>query len=313
MDPRSPKVNPRFPKVNPRSSKVNPHPKRADPKKGTRSRKTNAITKNERDPKNEPDPDPKLPIPTRQPETTPTGTPLIPSILQIQQRKWIVVESGAQNPRSCEVAKKMVRLLRHEPLPREEDGAIAFRRLKLEFASKFTTSPHWHLEKGQGLQKKGFSIVLIFMTKKLSTFEQSKVIREEIPLIHPARDVGQETGPSSGSGRPTIASSNRHDCSLANSTTPRRGCALTAVQAVNASVLRRLLLPDPLADSSVLFPLPWRKYPHQRPWTSLLDVFPVLIVIRFNGSAERDNFILHLTLHLDCSLFGLLFHSCLLR
>ena len=59
----------------------------------------------------------------------------------IHLRKWIDVEPGTQNSRSYEVAKKRNTLLRHEPLPSEEDGAIESRRLKLEFASRFFNFP----------------------------------------------------------------------------------------------------------------------------------------------------------------------------
>ena len=52
-------------------------------------------------------------------------------------------------------------LFRHRNLPREEDGAIELRRLKLEFASRFTSSRHWsirswisHLERGGGHKKR---------------------------------------------------------------------------------------------------------------------------------------------------------------
>ena len=63
--------------------------------------------------------------------------------IPIHLGKWIDVEPGTQNSRSYEVAKKRNTLLRHDPLPPEEDGAIEFRRLKLEFAWNFSTSPHW--------------------------------------------------------------------------------------------------------------------------------------------------------------------------
>ena len=52
-------------------------------------------------------------------------------------------------------------LLRHEPLPRGEDGAIEFRRLKLQFVSRFPNSANWpirssinHLERGGGHKKR---------------------------------------------------------------------------------------------------------------------------------------------------------------
>ena len=65
--------------------------------------------------------------------------------IPIHLRKWIDVEPGTQNSQSYEVAKKRNTSLRHEPLPSEADGAVEFRRLKLEFASNFSTSPNWSI------------------------------------------------------------------------------------------------------------------------------------------------------------------------
>ena len=80
--------------------------------------------------------------------------------IPIHSRKWIDVEPGEQHARSYPIAKKMNTLLRHEPIPRDEDGAIEFRRLKLEFKSHFPNSIHWsirswksHLERGGGHKK----------------------------------------------------------------------------------------------------------------------------------------------------------------
>ena len=66
---------------------------------------------------------------------------------------------------------------------------------KLEFASHFSTSPHWSIRswkvtwKGAEVTRKDFSIVLIFMAMQFSTFEQSKVTQEEIRLIHLCRTM----------------------------------------------------------------------------------------------------------------------------
>ena len=47
---------------------------------------------------------------------------------------------------SCEVSKKMIRLLRHDPsVLREEDGAVEFNILAPMFASTFASSPHWSI------------------------------------------------------------------------------------------------------------------------------------------------------------------------
>ena len=82
--------------------------------------------------------------------------------------------------------------LRNEPLLRQRDGAIEFRRLELEFGSKIPNSVHWSKKLDHGkitwkeaeVTRKDFSIVLIHLTKKFFTFEPSLVIQEEIRLIH---------------------------------------------------------------------------------------------------------------------------------
>ena len=81
----------------------------------------------------------------------------IPKTLPIHVRKWIDVESERQHARSYPIAKKMNTLLRHGHLPRKEDGAIEFMRLKPEFGSDFPHSVHWsirtwkdHLARGGG-------------------------------------------------------------------------------------------------------------------------------------------------------------------
>ena len=81
--------------------------------------------------------------------------------IPIYSRKWIDVEPREQHDRSYPIVKRMTTLLRHEPLPRGEDGAIEFRRLKLQFVSRFPNSANWpirssinHLERGGGHKKK---------------------------------------------------------------------------------------------------------------------------------------------------------------
>ena len=61
----------------------------------------------------------------------------ISTTIPIHEREWIDIEPGNYDPQCSEVAKMMNRLLRHEPLPREEDGAVEFRILAPIFASRF--------------------------------------------------------------------------------------------------------------------------------------------------------------------------------
>ena len=86
------------------------------------------------------------------------------------------------------MSKKLINLLRHRSLPREDDGAIEFWRIRDYLQNPFVHSRHWSDEKwksimarGGGNQKK-FSIVLI-LQDKFFTSELFKVIQDAILLI----------------------------------------------------------------------------------------------------------------------------------
>ena len=57
--------------------------------------------------------------------------------IPILERTWIDIEPGAQFDQANPVAKRKNTLLRHGELPREEDGAIEFWRLKDDLQNKF--------------------------------------------------------------------------------------------------------------------------------------------------------------------------------
>ena len=56
----------------------------------------------------------------------------------IGERKWTDIE-----PEDCPVSKQLSTLLRHGHLPREEDGAIEFWRLKDDLRNDFESSQRW--------------------------------------------------------------------------------------------------------------------------------------------------------------------------
>ena len=62
----------------------------------------------------------------RRPSTTCSSSRTVP----ILKRKWVDIEPGAQFDQAHPVAKRLNTLFRHGELPREEDGAIGFWRLK---------------------------------------------------------------------------------------------------------------------------------------------------------------------------------------
>ena len=83
-----------------------------------------------------------------------------PIHILVHQRNWRDVEPkqhSQKDAQSFAISKKMIALFRHGTLAREKDGAREFRRLKAEFTSNFSQSPHWsvqlwlnHLETGGG-------------------------------------------------------------------------------------------------------------------------------------------------------------------
>ena len=58
----------------------------------------------------------------------------------IRERKWSDIEPGTQSNQAYPVTKGLTAPLRHGQLPREEDGAIEFWRLKDDFQNKFEYS-----------------------------------------------------------------------------------------------------------------------------------------------------------------------------
>ena len=68
----------------------------------------------------------------------------------ICERFWTDVEPETYSPIAYPVAKRLTTLLRHGDLPREEDGAIEFWRLKEYLRNDFENSRHWSNEMWKG-------------------------------------------------------------------------------------------------------------------------------------------------------------------
>ena len=76
----------------------------------------------------------------------------------IHERNWMDIEPQGHTQKDAQsfpITKRMIALLRHGNLPREEDGAIEFWRLKADSKSAFPHSAHssirfWidHLQRG---------------------------------------------------------------------------------------------------------------------------------------------------------------------
>ena len=99
------------------------------------------------------------PVPTSAPPSTHSQ-----KSIPIHVREWYDVEPQkwkSKDAQSFAVSKKLIALLRHGTLPRDQDGAVEFRRQKQKIRSGFPYSAHWsihlwldHLRTGGGHKKR---------------------------------------------------------------------------------------------------------------------------------------------------------------
>ena len=75
----------------------------------------------------------------RRPSTTCSSS----RTFHIRERTWTEIEPGAQSNQAYPVAKRLNTLLRHGQLPREEDGAIEFWRIKDSLRNAFEHTQYW--------------------------------------------------------------------------------------------------------------------------------------------------------------------------
>ena len=83
----------------------------------------------------------------------------------VGERTWSDVEPGKHSLSDYPVSKKLIHLLRHGSLLRDNDGAIDFWRMKDHLQNHFLYCRHWSGEKwkssmaGGGGQKKNISVL----------------------------------------------------------------------------------------------------------------------------------------------------------
>ena len=64
----------------------------------------------------------------------------LPSIIPMNERKWIDIEPGDCSLSAYEISKKVIHLLRHsQTVQREEDGAVQFWKIKNFLQNQFHT------------------------------------------------------------------------------------------------------------------------------------------------------------------------------
>ena len=73
----------------------------------------------------------------------------------ICERCWTDIEPGTYSNIAFPVSKRLTTLLRHGHLPREEDGAIEFWRLKGYLRNEFENSQNWSDQKWKSTMAKG--------------------------------------------------------------------------------------------------------------------------------------------------------------
>ena len=67
-----------------------------------------------------------------------------PSIIPMNERKWIVFEPGNHSLSAYEVSKRVIHLLRHsQQVQREDDGAVHFWRIKNYLQNQFAQMQYW--------------------------------------------------------------------------------------------------------------------------------------------------------------------------
>ena len=67
-----------------------------------------------------------------------------PSIIPMNERKWIDIEPGNSSLSAYEISKKVIHLLRHsQTVQREEDGAVQFWRIKNYLQNQFPHTTYW--------------------------------------------------------------------------------------------------------------------------------------------------------------------------
>ena len=68
----------------------------------------------------------------------------LPSIIPMNERKWIDIEPGESSLSAYEISKKVINLLRHsQTVQREDDGAVQFWKIKNFLQNQFPQVPYW--------------------------------------------------------------------------------------------------------------------------------------------------------------------------
>ena len=94
----------------------------------------------------------------------------LPSIIPMNERKWIDIEPGESSLSAYEISKKGINLLRHcQTVQREDDGAVQFWRITNYHRNQFPQTQYWSddrwkacLAAGGGAKMRQFFISELF-------------------------------------------------------------------------------------------------------------------------------------------------------
>ena len=75
--------------------------------------------------------------------------------LPIGERTWTDIEPQDYSVTAFSVSKKQINLLRHGSLPRDNDGAVEFWKIKDYLQHHFVHSRHWSVEKWKSIMARG--------------------------------------------------------------------------------------------------------------------------------------------------------------
>ena len=113
----------------------------------------------------------------------------LPSIIPMNERKWIDIEPGDSSLSACEISKKVINLLRHsQTVQREDDGAVQFWKIKNYLRNQFPQVQHWSDDRWilclqqEEDQKGDISTALIFQ-EQLFISELFKDTQDVVSLI----------------------------------------------------------------------------------------------------------------------------------
>ena len=108
--------------------------------------------------------------------------------VHIGERTWTDIKPQKYSLSDYSVSKKLITLLRHGSLPRENDGAIEFLRIKDHLQDHFVYAHHWADEEWKSSMQeeeetRTYSSIQMILQEQFCTSELSKVIQDAILLI----------------------------------------------------------------------------------------------------------------------------------